>query len=722
MFAYKQSGQSASKTAQYNQQVHVPFFQPKLTVNQPGDEYEQEADRVADQVMRMPGVSLFGGGKGEAIQRSKMEEEEHLQRKEKPVPHFLGSEPVVVQRKCAECEKEEKEGVQRKESGGDAGGKAAPSIVSDVLSSGGGQALDANTKGFMESRFGQDFSHVRVHTDARAAESAQAIQARAYTSGKDVVFGAGEYQPESESGKKLLAHELVHVGQQESVNRKMVQRTIGDGHDLTSPRFAGDPTLEACFDDQARLAKNARGESVRKIQQALIDLGFDLGPTGVDGEYGDFTSNAVKKFKRDQKLGFEQFGDVGPGTIARLDEMFSQAPPIEPPPRLEDDDSLGCPTPDVVVAELTAQPILTNAFVSANQNEHIVGTSSLNTAISASDPLQDAVDKFKSKVNVQTNDSSPNISSWGQFFWTGRILTAIKGEANRLKAKNGDPDAIAFGIKADLAATAIMQREKKVFTLLGALDVLAAKTKSPEKKAMLALLKSSASGGAIDTSLWAALNLRPDNSLPEVLINQHRSLRDLHAILSFDSSKCGTHAFQVAALLHKKGGMVPLSQKPFKFSAHLAAGGAIRDLRPVGDNDHMRGDVIFQTGVAKAVDNIKNALNTGMVVHARVLSGVGYGGSLGNANPNSKAIRLSAAPPEEHSLLIIGHDGNSTFVFHDPDAGVSHDPETGFGKLHHDASTGRLTTAINDTDIVVDANGKHLSHNKRYQIISLSTV
>ncbi|HRI60467.1 MAG TPA: DUF4157 domain-containing protein [Saprospiraceae bacterium] len=230
MFAYKQSDQPASKAAsstQHGQQGYMPFFQPKLTVNQPGDEYEQEADRVADQVMRMPAVSLFGGGKGEAIQRSKMEEEKHVQRKEKPVPRFLGSESVVVQRKCSECEKEEKESAQRKESGGDAGGKAAPSIVSDVLSSGGGQALDTDTKRFMESRFGQDFSQVRVHTDVRAAESAEAIQARAYTSGRDVVFGAGEYRPESENGKRLLAHELVHVGQQAVSSNKISRVCFG---------------------------------------------------------------------------------------------------------------------------------------------------------------------------------------------------------------------------------------------------------------------------------------------------------------------------------------------------------------------------------------------------------------------------------------------------------------------------------------------------------------
>jgi len=181
-----------------NTQIAKPFFssvvQRNLTVNQPGDEHEREADAMADQVMRMK------NGDAPLLQRM-------------PIT------PVSsLQRACAGCEqerREEKEGLQRKEtSGGDASGKAAPSIVSDVLSSGGGQPMDGVTQQFMESRFGQDFSQVRIHTDSRAAESASAIQARAYTSGRDVVFGKGEYQPESESGQRLLAHELVHVGQQ----------------------------------------------------------------------------------------------------------------------------------------------------------------------------------------------------------------------------------------------------------------------------------------------------------------------------------------------------------------------------------------------------------------------------------------------------------------------------------------------------------------------------
>src|SRR5947209_18017812 len=90
------------------------------------------------------------------------------------------------------------------------------SPVKDVVGAGGGTPLDGETRGFMESRLGADFSDVRVHTDARASESAQSVQAQAYTVGTDVVFQSGKYAPESDSGKRMLAHDLTHLVQQRS--------------------------------------------------------------------------------------------------------------------------------------------------------------------------------------------------------------------------------------------------------------------------------------------------------------------------------------------------------------------------------------------------------------------------------------------------------------------------------------------------------------------------
>lgn len=188
---------TTSKQASFFGKGNACFFQPKLTINQPGDVYEQEADAVADQVMRMA---------------------------EGDVP-FVQRVPIsTVQRKCASCEEEEKEHAQRKESGvSPSNGVPAPPLVHSVLSS-NGRPMDADSQHFMESRFGQDFSQVRIHTDGQAAKSAASIQAKAYTSGRNIVFGSGEYQPETDGGKRLLAHELVHVVQQGNGISNAVQR------------------------------------------------------------------------------------------------------------------------------------------------------------------------------------------------------------------------------------------------------------------------------------------------------------------------------------------------------------------------------------------------------------------------------------------------------------------------------------------------------------------
>jgi hypothetical protein len=104
--------------------------------------------------------------------------------------------------------------LQRKKSS-DMEREGVPQLVHDTLRS-GGQPLNASVRAFMEPRFGHDFGQVRVHTDGQAAESAEAVSALAYTAGRDIVFGAGQYQPHSDAGKRLLAHELAHVVQQAS--------------------------------------------------------------------------------------------------------------------------------------------------------------------------------------------------------------------------------------------------------------------------------------------------------------------------------------------------------------------------------------------------------------------------------------------------------------------------------------------------------------------------
>ena len=159
------------------------FFQPSLTIGPVDDVYEREADAVADKVMRMSDT-------------------EQVQTK---------SLPFNIRRKCASCDEEEQ--LQRKEVEKSDEELEAPSIVSDALGS-GGNPLDDNSRSFMENRFGYDFSNVKIHADAVAGKSAQSINALAYTSGNNIVFNEGQYSPGTESGKRLLAHELTHVLQQ----------------------------------------------------------------------------------------------------------------------------------------------------------------------------------------------------------------------------------------------------------------------------------------------------------------------------------------------------------------------------------------------------------------------------------------------------------------------------------------------------------------------------
>jgi len=143
--------------------------QAKLMVSPEEEIYEEEADRVSEQVMHIP---------------------------EPP-----GQKP---------------EGLQAKRVGsGDLGQTVAPSIVDEVLSS-PGQPLDTAARNFMELRFGHDFSGVRIHTDTKAAKATQAINALAFTVGRDVAFGAGQYVPGTTTGQRLLAHELTHVIQQQA--------------------------------------------------------------------------------------------------------------------------------------------------------------------------------------------------------------------------------------------------------------------------------------------------------------------------------------------------------------------------------------------------------------------------------------------------------------------------------------------------------------------------
>jgi hypothetical protein len=201
----------------------LPVVQTKLRVNAPNDRYEQEADRIGDQVAggRSVNAAAISSVASGALQRT----------------CSCGGSG-----ECDECRKKKEEGMVQRKSLDSALSASADPVTSAV--SGSGRTMSRDVRGFFEERMGTSFDHVRIHDDATAAESARSLNARAYTTGKDIVFGAGEYRPETESGNRLLAHELVHVVQQGGIQggpyRSVEQTTSPTG----ARRFSLGPSLE----------------------------------------------------------------------------------------------------------------------------------------------------------------------------------------------------------------------------------------------------------------------------------------------------------------------------------------------------------------------------------------------------------------------------------------------------------------------------------------------
>lgn len=233
--------------------LHSGFIQARLRIGQPGDIYEQEADRVANAVMRMPAPqvrereeetlerepmakkisrkiqrqTLHGGrliqNKPYSVQiqpilqrQSELEEEEKVQRKvEKNEEEELQITPTI--RLKEEDEETEEQPLIQTKRRSSAEYETNTDLEGAIRSVGtGGQPLPESVRAFFEPRFGQDFSQVRVHTGPKAVESARTLNARAYTRGRDIVFGTGQYAPATSRGRRLLAHELTHVVQQRS--------------------------------------------------------------------------------------------------------------------------------------------------------------------------------------------------------------------------------------------------------------------------------------------------------------------------------------------------------------------------------------------------------------------------------------------------------------------------------------------------------------------------
>ncbi|MFZ2448944.1 MAG: DUF4157 domain-containing protein [Methylovulum miyakonense] len=208
----------------------APAVQMKMAVNKLGDTFEQEADLMADKVMRMPSPAPMPG-KEEKLQRQPDEklqkkEENNIQKAAMPEEKVQKKEDGKLQRAAMPDEKIQKKDddklqkapanedkLQRK------GGDGTPAVHSNVQSAiqnktTGGQPLSSDVRSFMEPRFNADFSKVRVHSDPESAGLSNQLSARAFTYQNHVFFSHDQFQPGSSEGKKLLAHELTHTVQQ----------------------------------------------------------------------------------------------------------------------------------------------------------------------------------------------------------------------------------------------------------------------------------------------------------------------------------------------------------------------------------------------------------------------------------------------------------------------------------------------------------------------------
>ena len=251
-----------------------PFFQAKLTVNSPGDQYEKEADAVAEKIVSLEGndSAAHASGVGGLGVR--------------PIS------PIEIQKKCAECEGEENIQMKGYYSGGTVDSETENGIHAAKT---GGQPLPSETQSSMESGFGTGFQDVKIHHDAKSNQLNRKLNARAFTTGNNIFFRSGEYNPQSREGKKLLAHELTHVVQQKG-NGGLAEdfdENVGIGGAMIQRDLAVEPpneTAEAVelteAEIQAAITWNQRRfHDPFNIMNVRDVIGIDKYPAVIDQEF-----------------------------------------------------------------------------------------------------------------------------------------------------------------------------------------------------------------------------------------------------------------------------------------------------------------------------------------------------------------------------------------------------------------------------------------------------
>lgn len=354
----KPSQQSMPESGE-QEQLFIPPVQAKLNIGKPGDQYEVEADKTADQIVNQNSQS-------NTVQAT---EEEEVQAKTLAKGlTFWAQKEELKEEEEVQMQEEEEEMLQTKA----AGNRKNTTLefeqnLRDVNSAGSG--LNKETKQEMEAGFGADFSNVRIHTGSEADYLNKSIGARAFTHGKDIFFRQGNYDPSSKGGKHLLAHELTHTIQQGAIDASKpagshkkagsIQRVPIDYRTLTWDDFNG-PVDESSKYDAATasavdmsLKEGYIGASVEYDgKKATVTISYDASKVNIKGimetdeswkkSWITDDTEAEKKFgkdanfksKRDDLLSHEQIhfqitNTISKSYLKKLKDVFPKSSYVE---------------------------------------------------------------------------------------------------------------------------------------------------------------------------------------------------------------------------------------------------------------------------------------------------------------------------------------------------------------------------------------------------------
>jgi hypothetical protein len=277
--------------------IYQQAIQTKFTIGEPGDAYEQEADQVSERIMNMPEPQ---------VQRQPQDDEEEEAIQPKPI----GERITPMVQKQPEDEREEEEEALQTKSTSIFSSEVNPELETSIssLMASGGQVFPKASRDFFEPRFGYDFSGVRIHIDSQADMLNRELNSLAFTTGNDIFFGQGQYNPDSSSGRRLLAHELTHTIQQQAA-RKMVQADFA-----VPPTTPGRnvPTLSAARIQDAITYNQARHTDATEIGLMRDILGISATPAVIDADF----VNAVVRYQA--QYGMRRDGKLGHDTADRL--------------------------------------------------------------------------------------------------------------------------------------------------------------------------------------------------------------------------------------------------------------------------------------------------------------------------------------------------------------------------------------------------------------------